>query len=395
MNSRDLQERTLQLRRFLEDRNQLANLIEAKLLSGCTAKHRVIPNQYNLFTLRLYECICKFSLGVELEEIESDIRTVVDHYERIDSIYGTPKSKEAYCNHLWLVAMAVLLDLDGNAMERIGNKWSEIGAEDRFIDTLLAKKLGNAAESKQLLFPDTYELAVQALEKNSPDSSCKALLKYLKIWHGGHRGCHWHNMHNAKEIGYMGYWSFESAAIAKVNNIDVSGSGLGSYFPYSFFGLPELAQTAKEVRKMKKIVYPGLPSLTFLVPNNFIDESKERLSLISSDQKMEVAGTVYGGSEESLEAFTTARDASFKKKLSWYSLISKRKGIEVAGFSAYVMDYEGIWPNETEATYCRVVTCKFDSHFFALNFTCLKKLADQGEDFFDKFLENISFSKSL
>src|SRR5699024_12522208 len=51
-----------------------------------------------------------------------------------------------------------------------------------------------------------------------------------KEWFQGHYDFEWKNAHN--ETGYVGFWRFESAALAKILGLDDAGLQDNNHYPY-------------------------------------------------------------------------------------------------------------------------------------------------------------------
>lgn len=62
-------------------------------------------------------------------------------------------------------------------------------------------------------------------------AASKRLQQYMeKEWYKGHYSYGWRNAH--KEPGYVGFWSFETAALAKILNLDDSSLKNSNRYPY-------------------------------------------------------------------------------------------------------------------------------------------------------------------
>ncbi len=67
-------------------------------------------------------------------------------------------------------------------------------------------------------------------------ANVNALKNYLEEkWYKAHSGLIWHNTHSPDSpYPYLGYWSFESAALVKMFNLDDSSLIDVPYYPYDF-----------------------------------------------------------------------------------------------------------------------------------------------------------------
>src|SRR5699024_7925914 len=71
---------------------------------------------------------------------------------------------------------------------------------------------------------------IELAEKDKKAASDK-LHTYMETeWFQGHYDYGWKNAH--KEPGYVGFWSFESAALAKILGLDDAGLQDNNHYPY-------------------------------------------------------------------------------------------------------------------------------------------------------------------
>ena len=69
------------------------------------------------------------------------------------------------------------------------------------------------------------------------DEAVEILRKYLeKEWYKKHRDAAWYDSHKIEHVGYLGYWSFESGAIAKIMGLDNEKLKGVQYYPYDMVG---------------------------------------------------------------------------------------------------------------------------------------------------------------
>ena len=77
--------------------------------------------------------------------------------------------------------------------------------------------------------PYTFASAVLDME---PRLAEQALAEYLKKhWYKGHRDTGWYDNHKLDNLKYVGYWSFETAALVKLLQLDDRILQASPYYP--------------------------------------------------------------------------------------------------------------------------------------------------------------------
>jgi len=80
-------------------------------------------------------------------------------------------------------------------------------------------------------YAKTAEIIQMALHDKDKERASKRLQQYVeKEWIKGHNDLDWKNAH--KEPGYVGLWSFEAAALAKILGLDDSALKDNNHYPY-------------------------------------------------------------------------------------------------------------------------------------------------------------------
>lgn len=170
----------------------------------------------------------KYSLGEKNKLIESDFNCAMNNLENI-------REKEVgYLNLLWMISLGILFETEKQNMERLAKIVERQNMEDFIIDYLLIasdigwKKIRNIFE-KEIPYTNTKEI-IELAQMDKKEAS-KRLQTYIENeWFQGHYDYEWRNAH--KEPGYLGFWSFETAAIAKILDLDDSGLKDNNHYPY-------------------------------------------------------------------------------------------------------------------------------------------------------------------
>lgn len=141
------------------------------------------------------------------------------------------------------------------------------------------------------------------------------------------------------------------------------------------------------------VKYPDFPELSISVPSTCEIYNKERYGLFSDDNKLEIAGTAYKskGNEVSAKKFAEMRVSSIPDDMPWYKEVTELKELKGLGEGAYVIEYEGIWPNESDPTSYIVVMAKNESILLSLTFTAFTKDMDSKRSVIDSIIKSVSF----
>ena len=133
-----------------------------------------------------------------------------------------------------------------------------------------------------------------------------------------------------------------------------------------------LSVTAHAGDKMR-VSYTQLPTLSIETPADWVVYEKRIFGVEPKNREIDVAGTVYRAGEKTLSEFTKDKHESTLAKMSWYKPVEEAKELKGLFYPAFIAEYEGVWPNESEPTRYVVTTFKVDGYFLSLTFTGLRK----------------------
>src|SRR5699024_7301033 len=169
-----------------------------------------------------------YSIGVDIDSIESSFLNAVNDLENIGG-RGID-----YLNLLWMVSLGILLETDKENIKRLSEIIKKQNVNDFVIDYLLcASDIGWTHISnnfvEEIPYSKTKEI-IELAEKDKEAASDKLHTYMEKAWFKGHYDYEWKNAH--KEPGYVGFWSFESAALAKILSLDDTSLKDNNHYPY-------------------------------------------------------------------------------------------------------------------------------------------------------------------
>src|SRR5699024_1725108 len=190
---------------------------------------KIIEGTHETNILYLMDIIrAKYSIGQNVNTIERYFLRVIKDLENI-------REKEiGYLNLLWMVSLGILLETDKENIKRLSEIIKKQNVNDFVIDYLLcASDIGWTHISNNFVEEIPYAKTKKIIELAETDKAAASdrLFTYMeKEWFRGHYDFEWKNAHN--EPGYVGFWSFESAALAKILDLDDTGLQNNNHYPY-------------------------------------------------------------------------------------------------------------------------------------------------------------------
>lgn len=120
---------------------------------------------------------------------------------------------------LTLLSLAVMLDAGNDAKKLIDSK-ADFISEDRLLSFLSTYiKNGKRDWNQSVSLRKEYDALNNVFASDDKEA---ALNEYLEKWYGAHSDYAWYNSHLRDTDTYCGYWSFESAALTKIMNLDIT-----------------------------------------------------------------------------------------------------------------------------------------------------------------------------
>ncbi|PGB86755.1 hypothetical protein COM05_05670 [Bacillus toyonensis] len=191
-------------------------------------KSIILENYLSNFIHEMNDIRAMYSLGEDISKIE------VYFYNAIDDLEHTGTSKVGYIYMLWVISLGILLETNKKNIERLKKIVDKKNMNDAVIDFLLcASDIGYTNMTNRYYKENPYAKTKEIIELAQTDKkeASKRLQTYMeKEWFKGHYDYEWKNAH--KEPGYVGYWSFETAAIVKILELDDISLKDNNHYPY-------------------------------------------------------------------------------------------------------------------------------------------------------------------
>lgn len=136
-----------------------------------------------------------------------------------------------YEDALRMASFSVLLKCP-TEFQKVAEQCSEVFEEDRLLKGLCSFAVsGKAVWEGEYRFPSIYAGMEDVLTAQEKQEKEKALLCYLSGWYGRNKESAWYGTLNSANDVYYGYWSFESAAIAAIYELNQKYLAQNEYFP--------------------------------------------------------------------------------------------------------------------------------------------------------------------
>lgn len=180
------------------------------------------------FRYEMEDIRAKYSLGEEISVIEEDFHNAIYDLE------NTGSREIGYLSLIWMISLGILLETDKKNIERLKKIVDTKNMNDAVIDFLLcASDIGYIKMTNRYYKENPYAKTREIIELAQTDKkeASKRLQTYMeKEWFKGHYDYEWKNAH--KEPGYVGYWSFETAALVKILELDDTSLKDNNHYPY-------------------------------------------------------------------------------------------------------------------------------------------------------------------
>ncbi|WP_195980262.1 PoNi-like cognate immunity protein, partial [Clostridium butyricum] len=289
--AKELEEDIRFINRSIDRRNtdilKIKNSILQKIDNDFIVNLEVIYNMYATNVRKLIDKMrAMYSRGDELKDFQEVWNNAVDALENLR------KNTIGYLNLLWLVGIGILLEVPKEDMRKVEKCIKRQSTKDFVLQFLLNSYL-DCEDEIELCFEkeNPYKKVVEIINLSFEDKkkASDRLTKYMNSeWFKGHYDYEWKNAH--KEPGYLGFWSFETAAIVKIFGLDDSKLKENNHYPYEFahykneikFNITKLNIKEEKEEEEQKQYIKSNHELEKIIPNKF----REKVNSIIEDYNM-------------------------------------------------------------------------------------------------------------
>ncbi|MEH6412608.1 MULTISPECIES: PoNi-like cognate immunity protein [Pseudomonas] len=165
-----------------------------------------------------------YSGGEPLETLRPYAEHVFSQFQRHKQAYPSFSLKlwepDAYQFALWLLSLAVLLNMPGRITQIVGYLSKDADDGEDILLRQLFSRVGVTIPGSTLIHERPYHELLNALNTEK-DEQQQSMRSYLKQWYRGMRNCYWHDRHKARsDAGFFGYWAFEAGLVTVLWGVD-------------------------------------------------------------------------------------------------------------------------------------------------------------------------------
>ncbi|HLN94943.1 MAG TPA: PoNe immunity protein domain-containing protein [Flavobacterium sp.] len=197
-----------------------------------TNEQRKADLQLFLLSNLLEKTIAHYSAGHAKETVTESLLATISAFEDGFKWEGFEHSYAMYDQMVWLLSLGIVCDISDRDFRRIVAVIQRDGAADKLLALLVNYRVpGTISDyTKPYIQQEPYA----AFDKVIEEPSIANVKTYLDtFWYKGHRDAPWYDAHkNTKVNVYFGYWSWESAALAKIVGLSDDALRDQKYYPY-------------------------------------------------------------------------------------------------------------------------------------------------------------------
>lgn len=203
------------------EQRRIAHRLEK--LSACDDAEKRERISANLLLDRMNILVASFSCGASRDELSALLQSACVTAGEVRSL--------TYGDALTLTSLSVMLE-ERNSILPLFERFHPLFAEDRLLGGLRSYiESGVAVWTGEYRFPTPYNGLEAVISAPDEENGTSALLTYLEGWYAQCSNCAWYETANSSNDVYFGYWSFESAAVAKIFALNGRVLSQNSFFP--------------------------------------------------------------------------------------------------------------------------------------------------------------------
>jgi len=197
----------------------------------------------------LYIAISKYSAGYNISSLESDLLSAIElcHESWVDNAWKL-KTRDgkvfnqyilsAYDEMLWMLSLGYMLDIPNVEFEKLIDVIDRDQIKDFLFEFIIKAKIPQRKlveeESYKEDFgvPRVFEKLRKVLNEDDKSKAENLIKEFItKDWYKRHKGAGWANNHKSIHNVYFGYWSFGTAIVVCVKDLDDSSFRENKYYP--------------------------------------------------------------------------------------------------------------------------------------------------------------------
>lgn len=225
---------------FEEYASEMKMLIQKskdRIVNGSLSEENIPGAKFRYFLKFLEKLIANYSKGESIDLLKQQYVTTLNLMTEgwADSVVkfkmGRPQviydkySLNYYCYMVWMLSLAVLLRVSDKEINILKSIIQNGKIDDELILFLLQLNIDKSTETNYKPFKSLLKRDILKTDSNH-------IKKYLDKWYQNTKLLTWHNYtpENGKHF-YYGRWSFESAVIVAILDLDDSKFRTNEYYP--------------------------------------------------------------------------------------------------------------------------------------------------------------------
>lgn len=178
------------------------------------------------YQAHLHLAIALYSRGDSLADVRAQVQAAIHALEadgQSPAASFALVQPDAYLDALWGLSLAILLDTPTSEFHR------RCVGQDQFIDRLLRLTGALVHPVETLLHPEPFG-RIQGLFEEGGQRG-EIIADYLRHWYDGLAATAWHDLHLQQDPAFVGYWSFELAALVRAFHVSDQEFQTNIFYP--------------------------------------------------------------------------------------------------------------------------------------------------------------------
>ena len=193
---------------------------------------------YQLFKKHLELCELKYSMGEPVAEVKKSYQealTKLKEYQkfRLHEAFDFERVQQ-YLVALRLVSLSYLLEIEQSEIETLAAGLGNEG-KDLLYESILGQRIKGRVIKKSLLHPDPFKY-LAALPQAQAERKVVFLAHFMKQWYKTYRSKFLNPNQRPGQFHFVGYWSFELAAMIKIHGVEDRKIANSPVYPRDLIG---------------------------------------------------------------------------------------------------------------------------------------------------------------
>ena len=214
--------------KYIEYQKTRISTKEEKLASAGSDDAKKTRINLSQLSYKLNLIFAEYSAGYSTKDIIKSVESAIDTAIEMQKVGFEPM--------LNILALQVVLG-DSYKIAELAEKHKSMIEKDKLLNCF-AKYI----QTKKFIWEGDFSVAkvFDGLDKLVTSNDKEAeLCKYLETWYANRKAASWYGTDKNDNDVYVGYWSFESAAVVKIFGVSPSSFYYNDYFPKDFFNCIE------------------------------------------------------------------------------------------------------------------------------------------------------------